>query len=113
MKISVLANYIKKLFKINDGRNNLSTEEIIALDYFECICYLYNGNEKPVVYSFKDGVNIWLTTSVGTIEFDEIPHSKSHLTNNVYELEALIGENNLDEDYVIKLINSKIDESWK
>ncbi len=113
MKISDVANYIKKLFGIDDGRNNLSIDEIIALDYFECICYLYKGKEKPVVYGFRDGVNTWLITSVGSIEFDEIPHNKSHLTNNVYELEALIGENNLDDDYVIKLINDKINESWK
>ncbi len=114
MKISSIANYIMNLFGIKqNNRKNLSIDDIIALDYYECICYLYKGNKKPVVLGFEDDVNIWLKTSVGAIDIDAIPHNEGHLTNNVNELEVLIGEQNYDNEYVINLINKKIDSSWK
>ncbi|MGM9970119.1 MAG: hypothetical protein ACI35S_06965 [Anaeroplasma sp.] len=112
IKTSSVANFIKKLFGINDDRNNLSIEEIIALDYYECISYLYNGKEMPIVYGYRDGVNIWLKTSVGPIELDSIPHGNGHLTNNVYELEALIADNGYDESYVVDLINKILKEKY-
>lgn len=113
IKTSKVASFIKKIFGIDDTRDSLSIEEIIALDYYECIRYLYDRKEKPKVFGFRDGVNIWLETSVGSIEFDEIPHSKGHLTNNVQEIGILIGENGLDDSYVINLINKGIDQYWK
>ena len=112
MKISDVANYLKSIFKIKDQRNNLSNEEIIALDYYECISYLYKEKEKPIILGFNEGVNIWLNTSVGPIELDSIPHNNGHLTNNVQEIEVLIGENDYDEKFIISLINKKIDECW-
>lgn len=110
MKISDLAKFLKnKMRYIEDKR---STDEIIASNYFECIKYLYKGNEKPIVTGFRKDVNIWLETTVGSIELDEIPHNNGHLTNCVYELEALIGENNYSEEYVISLINDYINKNW-
>ncbi len=109
LKTSDFASFLNP----NKKRKNLTAEEIIALDYYECISYLYRGKEKPVITGFKEGVNIWLETSVGPLELDEIPHNKSHLTNNVHEIEVLMGENDFEDDYIIKLINQKIDESWK
>lgn len=112
MKESALAKFLKGIFGKKDKRNNMSDDEIIKLDYFECIAYLYKGKEKPVVLGFEQGVNTWLNTTVGSIELDSIPHDNGHLTNNVYELEALIGENGYDEKYLISLINQAIDENW-
>lgn len=90
----------------------MTDEEIIKLNYFECICYLYKGKEKPVVIGFRSGVNIWLETNVGDIDLDSIPHGKGYLTNCVYELEALIGENGFSDDYIIEIINDVINEKW-
>ena len=112
MKESSLAKFLKRIFGIKDERNNMSDDEIIKLDYFECIAYLYKGKEKPVVLGFEQGVATWLNTTVGSIEFDSIPHDNGHLTNNVCELEALIGENGYDEKYLVPLINQAIDENW-
>lgn len=113
IKESILAKYLKNIFGKKNERDNLSDEEIIKLNYFECVSYLYKGKEKPLVLGFKEGVNIWLKTSIGDIDLDSIPHNKGHLTNNVYELEALIGENCYSEEYLIDLINQAIDENWR
>lgn len=112
MKISKVAKYLKKLFRNKDARSNMSDKDIIKLDYFECISYLYKGIEKPIVIGFKDGVFLWINTTVGLLELDSIPHDEGHLTKDVMELEVLIGEKNYDEDYVVNLVNKSLTERW-
>lgn len=113
IKASSVAAYIKKLFNLKDDvRDGLSDDEIIALDYFECICFLYKGKEKPIVTGFRQGFTRELETNVGLIELENIPHSKQHLYNNVLELDVLIGENGYDDPYLIELINKYLDEHW-
>lgn len=109
IKISDLAASLNP----NSKRKNLTTEQIIALDYYECISYLYQGKEKPQVTGFREDVYLWLETTVGPIELDEIPHRKSHLMNNVREIEVLTGENDFENDDLINLINQKINDTWK
>ena len=91
---------------------NRSDDEIIASNYYECIKYLYRGGkEKPIIYGYRNEVNEWLRTSVGSIEIDEV-EKVSSLYNKVLELNVLIGENGYSEEYVIALINDCINQNW-
>ncbi len=110
LKTSEVANYIRKLFGMKES--NLSIEETIQQDYYDCICYLYRGKEKPVIIGFKGDNCICLSTTVGEILLFEIPHNKCYLTNCANEIEVLVNENEFAEDYVVKLINDIIEKKW-
>lgn len=109
MKISDLAKFLKKT--MGHKEDNRSNDEIIASNYYECIKHLYKGKEKPIVYGYRDEVNEWLRTSVGSIEIDEVGKGTS-LYNKVLEINVLIGENAYSEEYVISLINDYINHNW-
>ncbi len=81
--------------------------EIIVDNYIRCMKYLLKGKVASVT-RFKDGVTEWLITDIGLVELDAIPHDESELTECRYEIEALIADNDFDNDTVLQALNDRI-----
>lgn len=112
MKASHVCRKLLHMLGIKDSNEGKSDMEIITDDYIVCMKYFISGKDKPVVLGFKEGACIWLNTSLGCIELDEIPHNNGYLKNCVYEIETLIGENGYSEETVVLALNERIKMTW-